>query len=222
MASSVDGRIIAENWGDKTNRFGSLYEDCHNTFGSQAWMVGRITMEKNFTEGRKPKPVKAAKPIERKAFIGDNSAKSFAVAVDAKGKLGWEEHEIDGDHIIEILSESVSDGYLQYLQNKRISYLFAGKDHLDFDVALSQLQDIFKIQTLMLEGGGNINGSLLNAGLIDELSLLILPVADGTINSPTTFEVGNFLSKKEAQQLKLIDVLRLEHDVLWLKYRLKP
>jgi riboflavin biosynthesis pyrimidine reductase len=220
MGSSVDGRIIAENWGDKKDRFGSLYEDCHKSFDSQAWMVGRITMEKNFTEGRQPKPVKAAKHIERKAFIGDKSAKSFAIAVDAKGKLGWEENEIAGDHIIEILSESVSDEYLQYLQDKSVSYLFAGKDSLDFNIVLSQLHDIFKIQTLMLEGGGHINGSLLNAGLIDELSLLILPVADGTINSPTTFEVGNFLPKKDAQQLKLIDVKRLEHDVLWLKYRL--
>jgi riboflavin biosynthesis pyrimidine reductase len=221
MASTVDGRIIAENWGDKLDQFGSLYEDCHNSFDSQAWMVGRVTMEKDFTEGKQPERVKASKSIERKAFIGDTSAKSFAVAVDAKGKLGWEENEIDGDHIIEILSEAVSDEYLQYLQNKSISYLFAGKDNLDFTVALAQLNDVFKIQTLMLEGGGNINGSLLNAGLIDELSLLILPLADGTANAPTTFEVGNFLPKKDARQLKLINVQKLKHDVLWLNYRVE-
>jgi riboflavin biosynthesis pyrimidine reductase len=221
MASTVDGRIIAENWGDKLDQFGSLYEDCHNSFDSQAWMVGRVTMEKDFTEGKQPERIKASKPIERKAFIGDKSAKSFAVAVDAKGKLGWEENEIDGDHIIEILSEAVSDEYLQYLQNKSISYLFAGKDNLDFTVALAQLHDVFKIQTLMLEGGGNINGSLLNAGLIDEISLLILPLADGTANAPTTFEIGNFLPKKDARQLKLINVQKLKHDVLWLNYRVE-
>lgn len=31
----------------------------------------------------------------------------------------------------------------------------------------------------MLEGGDGINGSFLRAGLIDEVSLLIAPVADG-------------------------------------------
>src|SRR5688572_7543995 len=99
MASSVDGRIIPENWGDKLEQFGGIYEDCHDSFDSQAWMVGRVTMEKDFTEGRRVDVVKAQKPIERRAFIGDKSAKSFAVAVDAKGKLGWEKNEIDGDHI---------------------------------------------------------------------------------------------------------------------------
>jgi riboflavin biosynthesis pyrimidine reductase len=219
MASSVDGRIIPENWGDRLDRFGSVYEDCHNSFDSQAWMVGRVTMEKDFTEGKSPELTKATTRIERKPFKGNASAKSFAVAVDAKGKLGWRENEIDGDHIIAILSESVSDDYLQYLQNKKISYLFAGQESLDFALALSQLYDVFNIQTLMLEGGGGINGSLLNAGLIDEISLLILPIADGTLNSATTFDIADYLPKKETQDLKLLNIQKLDHGVVWLTYR---
>jgi riboflavin biosynthesis pyrimidine reductase len=220
MASSVNGRIIPENWGEALDQFGGLYEDCHNSYDSQAWMVGRVTMEKDFTEWKKPDTVKANGPIVREPFVGDMKATSFAIAVDPKGKLGWDENEIDGDHIIEILTESVSDGYLQYLQNMNISYLFAGKDVLDFTIALNQLYDLFKIRTLMLEGGGNINGSLLNEGLIDELSLLILPIVDGTPDSATTFDVATHLPKKAAQQLKLIDVKKLAHDVLWLTYKL--
>lgn len=219
MGSTVDGRIIGENWGEDHDKYGSLYEECHNTFDSQAWMVGRVTMEKDFTEGKKPGSVKASEAIKREAFIGDEGATSFAIAVDAHGKLGWDENEIDGDHVIEILSESVPDDYLQYLQNKKVSYIFAGKKDLDFSLALSQLHDQFKIKTLMLEGGGHINGSLLNAGLVDEISLLILPLADGAVDAPTTFEVGKDLPKKDAQQLKLVDVKQLEHDVLWLRYK---
>jgi riboflavin biosynthesis pyrimidine reductase len=182
-------------------------------------MVGRVTMEKDFTEGKSPELVKSAKPVPRKPFVGNPMAKSFAIAVDAKGKLGWETNEIDGDHIIEILSESVSDGYLQYLQNLNISYIFAGKETLDFSLALEQLHDVFKIETLMLEGGGNINGSLLAAGLIDEISLLVLPLADGTINTPTTFEIAGNLQQQGAKQLKLLDVQKLRYDVIWLRYR---
>lgn len=73
----------------------------------------------------------------------------------------------------------------------------------------------------MLEGGGHINGSILNEGLIDELSLLIVPVADGSPKTPTTFEVSEFLQKKPAKQLRLLAVEQLEHDVLWLKYEIK-
>jgi riboflavin biosynthesis pyrimidine reductase len=36
---------------------------------------------------------------------------------------------------------------------------------------------------------GSINRSLLSAGLVDELSLLILPLADATAGTPTTFDV---------------------------------
>jgi riboflavin biosynthesis pyrimidine reductase len=218
MGSTVDGRIIGENWGENWNKYGSLYEDCHNTFDSQAWMVGRVTMEKDFTEGKKPELVKT-KPIKREAFIGDHNAASFAIAVDPHGKLGWDQNEIDGDHVIEVLSESVSDNYLHYLQRKKVSYIFAGKEQLDFALALTQLHDLFNIKTMMLEGGGTINGSLLNAGLIDEVSILILPLADGTLHATTTFEVGDFLPKKEARQLKLLDNKKLEHDVIWLKYK---
>ena len=219
MGSSIDGRIIAENWGENRNKYGTIYEECHKTFNSDAWMVGRITMEKNFTEGKKPELAKLLKAIKREAFMGDKDANSFAIAVDAHGKLGWDKNEIDGDHLIEVLSESVSDQYLQYLQNKNISYVFAGKKDLDFSLALTQLYDLFNIKTLMLEGGGIINGSMLNAGLIDEVSLLILPIADGAANTPTTFEVSKLLPKKSARQLKVLSVKQLDLDVIWLRYK---
>jgi riboflavin biosynthesis pyrimidine reductase len=218
MASTVDGRIIAESWGAQHKEFSKIYEACHNSFESEAWMVGRVTMEQNFTEGLSPQPIQPEKPMERTAFIADPNATSFAIAVDPKGKLGWNRSEIEGDHIIEVLTEAVSDGYLQYLQHVGISYIFGGKDTIDFRVILQQLYALFRIRTLMLEGGGHINGSLLRAGLIDELSLLVLPLADGTPNTPATFEIGEQLQKHSATKLKLKNVKRLESDVIWLKY----
>jgi riboflavin biosynthesis pyrimidine reductase len=32
---------------------------------------------------------------------------------------------------------------------------------------------------LLVEGGGNVNGSLLAAGVVDEISLLVAPAIDG-------------------------------------------
>jgi riboflavin biosynthesis pyrimidine reductase len=219
MGSTVDGRIIGGNWGDKREVYGKLYEECHNTFESQAWMVGRITMEKDFTRGKQPNLEKATKRFERTTFIADRDASSFAIAVDANGKLGWESNEIDGDHVIEILSESVTDAYLQYLQKMNISYVFAGKDTLDFNQALEQLHEHFKIEILMLEGGGHINGSLLSSGVVDELSLLILPLADGTTGTPTTFEIQKHSKPSLAREMKLHSVQKLAHDVVWLRYK---
>lgn len=220
MGSTVDGRIIGERWGENSTRYGSLYEQCHNTYNSQAWMVGRVTMEKDFAQGRKPELLMSENPISRKPFFGDKNATSYAIVADPHGKLGWDENQINGDHVVEILSELVSDEYLNYLQNKNISYIFAGKENLDFAVAIQQLHDLFGVKTLMLEGGGNINGSLFKAGLIDEISLLLLPIVDGTANSPTVFDIIESPAGNSIKKLNLIDVFKMEHDVLWLKYKL--
>lgn len=221
MASTVDGRIIVEGWGSEaeTEGFSSLYEKCHSSFDSEAWLVGRVTMEKDFTEGRKPEPFPPSEPIARNAYIGDHDAKSFAIAIDAAGKLGWETNEIDGDHVIVVLTEKVDDAYLNYLQHLKVSYVFAGETELDLRRAVKQLGELFPIKTIMLEGGGNINGSFLAANLVDELSLLILPLADGTSGFATVFEVRDGLRQGAASRLQLQQVEKLEGDVVWLRYR---
>lgn len=223
MATTIDGRIITANWGKKeqVKQFLGIYEECHNTFTSQAWMVGRVTMEKDFSKGEKPELIAPGSKIKREPFIGNKEAETFAIAVDTKGKLGWKSNEIGGDHIIVVLTEQVNDEYLYYLQRKKISYIFAGERETDFKLALHQLAELFKINTVMLEGGGHLNGSLLNEGLIDEISLLLLPVADGTPKTPTVFEVSEYLHKNPATHLSLTEVQHLEHDVLWLKYKVR-
>ena len=223
MASSVDGRIIGENWGSaaKKKAFSSVYEQCHGTFESEAWMCGRVTLEKDFTDGLAPDLKPAPHPIERVAFIADKSADSFAVAIDGSGRLGWEENHISGDHIIEVLTEQVGDDYLFYLQRLGISYVFAGKKEIDFKKVMEQLATHFPIKTLLLEGGGHINGSMLQAGLIDELSLLIVPVADGTADTATTFDIAAGLGKSGGISLKLTSVQQMDHEVIWLRYKVQ-
>jgi len=220
--STIDGRILSANW-DKNfmESISGLYERCHNSFDGQAWMCGRVTFEKDFTKGEQPELWPANKPFAREPFVADSSASSFAVAIDPKGKLGWSGNEIAGDHIITILSEEVSDDYLYYLQRRKISYLFAGSKEINFKLAVEQLSSLFPVNTILLEGGGHINGSLLNEGLIDELSILLIPVADGSVGAATLFDVNSYLAKQPATMLMLKEVQQLDNGVLWLKYLVK-
>jgi riboflavin biosynthesis pyrimidine reductase len=222
MACSINGKIIFDNWGDEIpkEKYSELYEMYHKSYGAQGWIVGRVTLENDFSKGIKPDLITPETTIKREPFIGDRKARTFAVAFDTKGKLGWNSNEIEGDHIIAVLVENVSDEYLYYLQRKSISYIFAGVNEVDLQLAMTQLSDLFSIEKIMLEGGGSLNGSFLDEGLIDEISLLLLPIADSTPNTQTVFEASRCLSENHATRLHLEEVRQLEDDVLWLRYKI--
>ena len=216
MMSSLDGRTILSRWGNSPNI--KEYETTAATFVAEAWMCGRVTMEKDFTKGLAPDLQPVSHPLDRQDFVADYTADSFAIAVDAHGKLGWKSGHIDDDHLISILTEQVSDEYLAYLRKQGISYLFGGKKELDFALVLDKLGRLFPIKTILLEGGGHLNGSMLKAALIDELSVLHFPVVDEAASSATIFEQGN--TPGPAAQLQLISVEQRTHGVIWLRYKI--
>jgi 2,5-diamino-6-(ribosylamino)-4(3H)-pyrimidinone 5'-phosphate reductase len=216
MMTSLDGRIIVQRWGPAVPGRHE-YEDTAATFEAQAWLCGRVTMEKDFTHGRQPELPAVASPLDRTDFVAPHGASSFAIAVDANGKLGWESAFIDDDHLIVVLTEQVPDAYLAYLRGLGISYIFGGVQMLDFAQVLDKLGQLFPIRTILLEGGGHLNGSFLTAGLIDELSLLHYPVVDGASTSATVFEQG--ANPGLAARFELLSASPRSHGILWLRYQ---
>lgn len=71
----------------------------------------------------------------------------------------------------------------------------------------------------MLEGGGGINGSMLRAGLVDEVSLLVAPVVDGRAGTAALFDV---VGDATPHRLTLDSVERRSGDMLWLRYLVRP
>jgi riboflavin biosynthesis pyrimidine reductase len=71
----------------------------------------------------------------------------------------------------------------------------------------------------MLEGGGSINGGMLRAGLVDEVSVLVAPVVDGRIGTPSLFDVDR--DGVAPRRLALDSMERRADDVLWLRYRVE-
>ncbi len=144
----------------------------------------------------------------------------MAFAVDPSGRLAWQSSDISGDHVVAILSERVSDEYLAFLRQRGVSYLLAGARDVDLSLALEKIGERFGVRTLMLEGGGRINGGMLRAGLIDEVSLLVAPVADGRVGTPALFDVDG--DDARPYRLALDAVERRADDVVWLRYRVEP
>jgi riboflavin biosynthesis pyrimidine reductase len=156
----------------------------------------------------------------REDFRAPGKYDSFAFAVDPSGRLAWESNDIDGDHVVAILSERVSDEYLAFLRERGVSYLLAGAGNVDLTLALEKIGVCYGVRTLMLEGGGRINAAMLRAGLIDEVSLLVAPIADARIGAPALFDIeGDDITPC---RLALEAAERRPHDVLWLRYRVEP
>jgi riboflavin biosynthesis pyrimidine reductase len=223
MMTSVDGKILGEKWGNhpEISSLRDKFEQAHEELGIGAWIVGRTTMEKDFTDFAKPVIKAGIQEIDRQDFVAPHNSGSFAIAIDGQAKLGWNEPTMEGDHVITILTESVADGYLAHLKDIGVSYIFAGEQDIDLNIALRKLRSLFGIEKLLLEGGAHINGSFLNEKLIDELQQLLLPIADGTIETATLFEIDSSKKNEGATLLKLKEVKQIEDDVLWLTYEFR-
>ena len=221
MLTSVDGRIGTSGW-NLSPEGRAEYERAAATYHADAWMCGRITMA-GFAQGTASDVSPVSSALLKKDFVAPHQGSTYAIAVDSYGKLYWQTNAIDGDHVIVILSEQVSPEYLAFLQAQRVSYLFAGTHTVDLSTALTKLATTFQIKTLLLEGGGKINGAMLHAGLIDELSLLIAPIADGTHGTPTLFDpLTTGTTPHAAVQLTLHAVEQRTDGILWLRYHCRP
>jgi riboflavin biosynthesis pyrimidine reductase len=212
MMSSIDGRIVTTDW-PKSYDVGDLYERVHADLRGDAWIVGRATMAE-FAAGE-PRPISTEKPLPRETWKAPKVQRGpYAIAFDRRGKLHLNKGDVNGDRLIIVLTTNVSDDHLAELRRDGISYIFAGTDDVDLAQVLAILKKEFAIERLLLEGGGGINGAFLAAQLIDEISLLLMPVADGVEGAPTLFDriAGS------ARTLTLRSVARLEHDILHLRY----
>ena len=219
MMVSLDGRIHPSRWttspdGERAD-WGKLYEQIHEALEGDAWLVGRVTMAE--MSRVKPHPTAGAAPPVRPNHFARRDAASYAVALDRGGKLHFEKPDIGGDHVVVLLGHDIPDGHLAELAADGVSYIVAQDETMDVGALLATLQSELGIRRLLLEGGGNINGSLIAAGLVDEISLLVAPAIDGGDGVTGVFDAGAAgLSGKAS--LELTSAEPLAHGAVHLRY----
>lgn len=223
MLTSLDGKIDGSFISaPETRPVAAEYGRLRSTFQCQATMYGTTTMEEVYAEGRAPALEPCAACYPRKDYIAESDVDNYIVSVDPKGVLGWASKYIEKKgrpraHVIEVLTEQVSNEYLNYLRGFDISYIFAGEKELDCALALRKLKELFHIDRLLLAGGAVMNASLLRNGLIDELSVLVAPVVDGG-DGASLFRRGGILPEQTPVAFARKDAVRLEGNGLWLRY----
>ncbi len=221
MTTSIDGKVTGDFLSSPEAAKGiDVYYQINRDYKADGYACGRVTMQGSFCGDDAP-DLSTYAPEAFEDHISAQLSGFYAVSFDPHGRLAWKQNRIDDRdedpgydkaQIIEVLTEQADPRYLGYLKSLDISYILAGKDRLDVGAALGKLKDIFKINTLLLEGGSILDGAFAEADVIDELSLAVCPVVADTEDKPL------FMKSKMAA-FTLANVKQYEGGVLWLNYK---
>ena len=223
ILSALDGKITGAFMGTPAAQATSEeYARIRSEYQANAWLYGTKTT-KEFTAFRKPELDGTTTSVPDGDFVALAKAPLYYVSIDTMGEIGWESGTFcrlgrPDAHIIEVLTEQTPLAYRAYLRQKGVSYILAGSDTLDCRIAAEKLYDRFGIETMLICGGGTVNWTFLQQGVLDELSLLLAPAADGSPDTVTVFEKMPSLPESVPAQFRLKKVEQLAHDGVRLLY----
>ncbi|WP_125143404.1 RibD family protein [Clostridium transplantifaecale] len=146
-------------------------------------------------------------------------AAGYEIIVDTRGTLLWEDDTNHEKPLLIITSEQVTKEYLAYLDSLDISWIACGQTKIDLQRASEILADVFGVQRMAIVGGGAINAGFLDAGLLDEVSILFAPGIDGRGGMAAIFD--GLPMDREPFAVKLESVTPYDDGVVWLRYLVK-
>lgn len=177
-------------------------------------LEGRVSRQMHYAL---PEPfhAKDATPVGEEKYFIAHPAGHYDIAVDTHGSLMWPE-DSPADNLLVITDEACPRDYHDYLTANGISWIACGSNGIDFHRAVEILGDEFGVKRLGVVGGGHINGAFLQAGLLDEVCLMIGGGIDGRAGMTAVFD-GIKQPDYPPTLLTLNDVERMGNTV-WLRY----
>ncbi len=219
MVTSIDGKVTGDFlFSENGVQVSESYYEINRRLKGDAFACGRVTMESSFTNGFAPElQTFSDADITCEDYIAMKHD-YYAVSFDRLGKVGWSDSKIHDEddgynncHIIEVLTEDTPSEMLAYYKSIGVSYIFAGKDDININIALSKLYKLFGIKKLLLEGGSIINGAFQREGLVDELSLVVAPIVAGKNDKPLFMD-------SVMSEFRFISAEPLKNGAVWLRY----
>lgn len=218
MMTSVDGRIDCAMTAQL--RGVEEYYPLLDELDLKSAVSGKTTARLELAEAGEFQPKNATpfgkETVSRKA----DGSSGYNIVVDTKGTLLWKhDSEYDRPHIL-ITSKQVSQEYLTYLDEKNISYVVAGDEQIDLAAACEVLKETFGIQRMGVVGGPAINTAFLDAGLLDEVIVLIGAGIDGRASFPPVFNRADNGSGKPTP-LTLVEAKTYDSGAVFIRYKTK-
>ncbi|MER7175458.1 RibD family protein [Streptomyces mesophilus] len=137
--------------------------------------------------------------------------------VDGKGRIRQWEALRDVGHwsdVIALYAESTPPRPA----NSTVPELVTGTERVDLAEAIGALGRRHGAEVVRVDSGGSLTGALWQAGLLDEVSLLIHPCVSG---APTP-HLWHGSALTSARPLELIESRTFDDGLVWLRYRPGP
>jgi len=206
---SVDGRI---DWG------GPSAEQYHGLIGvwhEDATLAGSRTMVSAGT------PADAADLTLPPVEPSPGDERSILAVVDSGGAVRtwgalralpyWK-------GFVSFCTQSTPPEHLAYLERVGVRAIVVGQERVDLARALEILASEFGARVVRVDSGGTLNGALLRAGLVDEVSVLVHPSLVGGESPRTMYRAPDLTSAEGVIPLRLIHLETLPDQALWLRY----
>jgi 2,5-diamino-6-(ribosylamino)-4(3H)-pyrimidinone 5'-phosphate reductase len=145
----------------------------------------------------------------------------YLVVIDSRGWVhNWAQIQAQPfwRQVIVLCAHATPPAYLEGLARQGLACIVAGEERVDLRQALETLYAEYGIRTLRVDSGGALNGALLRAGLVDEVSLLIAPVMVGGESPQSMFVAPDVTSPEQAIPLRLAHCEPVGEGRLWLRY----
>ena len=149
-------------------------------------------------------------------------SRPLLAVVDSRGRFrhwNWIRHMPYWRDGVALCSRATPQGHHDYLDRQRVASITAGEDHVDLRAALEELNTRYGVQRVRTDSGGILNGLLLRAGLVDELSLLVQPALVGGTSPRSLFVAPDLEDAQGLIRLELVHLEKLEGDVIWVHYK---
>jgi 2,5-diamino-6-(ribosylamino)-4(3H)-pyrimidinone 5'-phosphate reductase len=214
---SLDGRL------DGFPADAGLYYELASRLPHQAVLTGSGTMLAAAAghdidmsgEDTEPSPGAAAAVP---AAAGDT--RPLLVIVDGRGRLSryaWLREQPFWCDVLVLCSSATPASHLDRLRRHHVSHVVAGDGRVDLSITLRLLAERYHVGAVRVDAGGGLNGALLQARLVSEVSVVIAPyLAASAAADPSRLIACPGSAGPVALELTAVERLRQGH--VWLRY----